>query len=57
MQQAKPSFLEYFEQKEKESNKNSDNDNRKLPAEADMEVVSVVCWELLTKAVSLFIIH
>ncbi|KAL7891837.1 hypothetical protein AOLI_G00013130 [Acnodon oligacanthus] len=39
MQPAKPSFLEYFEQKEKEANKNSDNDNRKLPAEADMEVI------------------
>uniref|UniRef100_A0AAR2JIR2 non-specific serine/threonine protein kinase n=1 Tax=Pygocentrus nattereri TaxID=42514 RepID=A0AAR2JIR2_PYGNA len=39
VQPAKPSFLEYFEQKEKEANKNSDNDNRKLPAEADMEVI------------------
>ncbi|XP_066522231.1 serine/threonine-protein kinase 4-like isoform X3 [Hoplias malabaricus] len=40
MQPAKPSFLEYFEQKEKEASKNSDGDNRKLPAEADMEVVA-----------------
>lgn len=39
MQPAKPSFLEYFEQKEKEANKNSDNDNRKATAEADMEVM------------------
>ncbi|XP_072541023.1 serine/threonine-protein kinase 4-like [Salminus brasiliensis] len=39
MQPAKPSFLEYFEQQEKEANKNSDNDNRKSPAEADMEVM------------------
>ncbi|XP_066522229.1 serine/threonine-protein kinase 4-like isoform X2 [Hoplias malabaricus] len=39
MQPAKPSFLEYFEQKEKEASKNSDGDNRKLPAEADMEVM------------------
>ncbi|KAM6979628.1 serine/threonine-protein kinase 4-like [Aplochiton taeniatus] len=42
MQPAKPSFLEYFEQKEKEANSHSDGggqqhnaDNRKLPAEGD----------------------
>lgn len=40
MQPAKPSFLQYFEQKEKEDNKNSDNDSHKLPPEGDMEVVS-----------------
>ncbi|XP_062852795.1 serine/threonine-protein kinase 3/4-like isoform X1 [Trichomycterus rosablanca] len=38
LQSAKPSFLEYFEQKEKEVNKNSD-DNRRQPAEGDMEVM------------------
>lgn len=40
MQPAKPAFLQYFDQKEKEDNKNSDNDSHKLPAEGDMEVVS-----------------
>lgn len=38
----KPSFLQYFEQKEKEDNKNSDNDSHKLPTDWDMEVVSTV---------------
>ncbi|XP_071392032.1 serine/threonine-protein kinase 4-like, partial [Centroberyx affinis] len=47
MQPAKPSFLEYFEQKEKEANSHNDGggrgggennaDNRKLPAEGDLE--------------------
>lgn len=45
---AKPSFLEYFEQKEKEANIHNDGggkgqnnaDNRKLPGEGDLEVVS-----------------
>lgn len=48
MQPAKPSFLEYFEQKEKEANSHNDGgrgennaDNRKLPAEGDLQVVSV----------------
>lgn len=40
IQAAKPSFLQYFEQKEKEENKNNDNDSHKLPAEGDMAVVS-----------------
>uniref|UniRef100_A0A3Q3LWR0 non-specific serine/threonine protein kinase n=1 Tax=Mastacembelus armatus TaxID=205130 RepID=A0A3Q3LWR0_9TELE len=48
MQPAKPSFLEYFEQKEKEANSHNDGggrgdanaDNRKLPGEGDLEVVS-----------------
>ncbi|KAM4741534.1 serine/threonine-protein kinase 4-like [Anableps anableps] len=48
MQPAKPSFLEYFEQKEKEVNNHNDGgrrrennaDNRKLPGEGDLEVVS-----------------
>lgn len=45
MQPAKPSFLEYFEQKEKEANVQNDGggndaDNRKLPAEGDLQVVS-----------------
>lgn len=45
MQPAKPSFLEYFEQKEKEANIQNDGggndaDNRKLPAEGDLQVVS-----------------
>uniref|UniRef100_A0A667X862 non-specific serine/threonine protein kinase n=1 Tax=Myripristis murdjan TaxID=586833 RepID=A0A667X862_9TELE len=47
MQPAKPSFLEYFEQKEKEANSHNDGggrggenaDNRKLPAEGDFEVM------------------
>ncbi|XP_064825313.1 serine/threonine-protein kinase 4-like isoform X2 [Oncorhynchus masou masou] len=47
MQPAKPSFLEYFEQKEKEANCHDDSgedpghnaDNRKLPAEGDLEVM------------------
>uniref|UniRef100_A0A3B3X717 non-specific serine/threonine protein kinase n=1 Tax=Poecilia mexicana TaxID=48701 RepID=A0A3B3X717_9TELE len=47
MQPAKPSFLEYFEQKEKEVNNHIDGgrrgennaDNRKLPGEGDLEVV------------------
>lgn len=49
MQAAKPSFLEYFEQKEKEVNNHNDGgrrgegnaDNRKLPGEGDLEVVSM----------------
>lgn len=46
MQPAKPSFLEYFEQKEKEANihnKAGENhaDHRKLPAEGELEVVSL----------------
>lgn len=47
MQPAKPSFLEYFEQKEKEANIQNDGggrqnnaDNRKLPGDGDLEVVS-----------------
>lgn len=47
MQPAKPSFLEYFEQKEKEANSHNDGgrgvnnaDNRKPSTEADLEVVS-----------------
>lgn len=45
MQPAKPSFLEYFEQKEKEANIQNDGggnnaDNRKLPADGDLQVVS-----------------
>ncbi|XP_071350292.1 serine/threonine-protein kinase 4-like [Trachinotus anak] len=48
MQPAKPSFLEYFEQKEKEANSHNDGggrgennaDNRKLPGEGDLEVIS-----------------
>lgn len=46
MQPAKPSFLEYFEQKEKEANSHNDGggrnnaDNRKLSAEEDLQVVS-----------------
>ncbi|CAK6974482.1 serine/threonine-protein kinase 4-like [Scomber scombrus] len=46
MQPAKPSFLEYFEQKEKEANVHNDGkgennaDNRKMPPEGDLEVVS-----------------
>ncbi|XP_056129606.1 serine/threonine-protein kinase 4-like [Lampris incognitus] len=47
MQPAKPSFLEYFEQKEKEANNRNDGisggenkaDNRKHPAEGDLEVM------------------
>uniref|UniRef100_A0A3P9A550 non-specific serine/threonine protein kinase n=1 Tax=Esox lucius TaxID=8010 RepID=A0A3P9A550_ESOLU len=47
MQPAKPSFLEYFEQKEKEANCHNNSggnpghnaDNRKLPAEGDLEVI------------------
>uniref|UniRef100_A0A1A8G4Q4 non-specific serine/threonine protein kinase n=1 Tax=Nothobranchius korthausae TaxID=1143690 RepID=A0A1A8G4Q4_9TELE len=45
MQPAKPSFLEYFEQKEKEANDHNDGrkennaDNCKLPPEGDLEVV------------------
>lgn len=46
MQPAKPSFLEYFEQKEKEMNNHAESpnvannaDNRKFPAEADIEVM------------------
>uniref|UniRef100_M4AY50 non-specific serine/threonine protein kinase n=1 Tax=Xiphophorus maculatus TaxID=8083 RepID=M4AY50_XIPMA len=47
MQPAKPSFLEYFEQKEKEVNNHNDGgrrgennaDNRKLPGEGDLEMV------------------
>ncbi|KAJ8259585.1 hypothetical protein GJAV_G00171130 [Gymnothorax javanicus] len=42
-QPAKPSFLEYFEQKEKEANHhgNADHgaDNRKLPGEGDMDMM------------------
>lgn len=56
---AKPSFLEYFEQKEKEANIHNDGggkgqnnaDNRKLPGEGDLEVVSLKrgthCYTLL----------
>jgi len=48
MQPAKPSFLEDFEQKEKEANSNNDGgrkgennaDNRKLPPDGDLELVS-----------------
>ncbi|XP_065811527.1 serine/threonine-protein kinase 4 [Labrus bergylta] len=48
MQPAKPSFLEYFEQKEKEANSHNDGggrgennaDNRKVPPEGDLQVVS-----------------
>ncbi|XP_030581710.1 serine/threonine-protein kinase 4-like [Archocentrus centrarchus] len=48
IQPAKPSFLEYFEQKEKEANSHNDGggrgqnnaDNRKLPGEGDLEVIS-----------------
>lgn len=48
IQPAKPSFLEYFEQKEKEANIHNDGggkgqnngDNRKLPGVGDLEVVS-----------------
>lgn len=51
MQPAKPSFLEYFELKEKEANSHNEGggrgennaDNRKLPGEGDMEVVSRYC--------------
>ncbi|KAJ7998777.1 hypothetical protein DPEC_G00208400 [Dallia pectoralis] len=47
MQPAKPSFLEYFEQKEKEANCHNNSggdqahnaDNRKLPAEGELEVI------------------
>ncbi|XP_045079040.1 serine/threonine-protein kinase 4-like [Coregonus clupeaformis] len=47
MQPAKPSFLEYFEQKEKEANCHNSSggdpehnaDNRKLPAEGDLELM------------------
>lgn len=48
MQPAKPAFLQYFDQKEKEDNKNSGNDSHKLPAEGDMEVVSTFFIEVLT---------
>lgn len=51
MQPAKPSFLEYFEQKEKEANSQdggergeNNADNRKAPAETDLEVVSETPW-------------
>ncbi|KAI9546688.1 Serine/threonine-protein kinase 4 [Dissostichus eleginoides] len=48
MQPTKPSFLEYFEQKEKEANSHNEgggrgennSDNRKLPADGDFEVVN-----------------
>ena len=42
LQPAKPAFLEYFEQKEREANKGGggDSDNRKLPPDGDLEVVS-----------------
>ncbi|KAI4826462.1 hypothetical protein KUCAC02_029909 [Chaenocephalus aceratus] len=48
MQPSKPSFLEYFEQKEKEANSHNEGggrgennaDNRKLPADRDFEVVN-----------------
>ncbi|CAL9704926.1 unnamed protein product [Knipowitschia caucasica] len=44
MQPAKPSFLEYFEQKEKEANshneaRDNNGDHRKLPTERDLEVL------------------
>ncbi|XP_047439667.1 serine/threonine-protein kinase 4-like [Mugil cephalus] len=60
MQPAKPSFLEYFEQKEKEANSHNEKkrennaDNRKLPGDGDLEVVST--WtvdELRVKLASL----
>lgn len=49
MQPVKPSFLEYFEQKEKEANIQIDGgrkgenhaDNRKLPLDGDLEGVSL----------------
>lgn len=44
MQPAKPSFLQYFEQKEKEDNKITDNCSHKLPAEGDMGLVSTAYW-------------
>lgn len=49
MQPAKPSFLQYFEQKEKEDNKNSDNDSHKLPPEGDMEVIRSLSVEELRR--------
>ncbi|KAM9409990.1 serine/threonine-protein kinase 4-like [Pholidichthys leucotaenia] len=61
MQPAKPSFLEYFEQKEKEAISHNGGgrgenmgDNRRLPAEGDLEVVNT--WtveELRLKLASL----
>lgn len=49
VQPPKPSFLEYFEQKEKEANHHGgagdadrNADNRKLPAESDMDMVSAL---------------
>ncbi|KAK2857738.1 hypothetical protein Q7C36_005657 [Tachysurus vachellii] len=45
----KPSFLQYFEQKEKEDNKNSDNDSHKLPTEWDMEVIRSLSVEELRR--------
>ncbi|XP_061583023.1 serine/threonine-protein kinase 4-like [Cololabis saira] len=62
MQPAKPAFLEYFEQKDKEANNHNDQggkgqnnaDNRKLPSEGDLEVVN--SWsveELRVKLASL----
>ncbi|KAG7278210.1 hypothetical protein CRUP_012706, partial [Coryphaenoides rupestris] len=43
LQPAKPSFLEYFEQKEREANEGGggggDADNRKPPPEGDLEVM------------------
>ncbi|XP_064160629.1 serine/threonine-protein kinase 4-like [Anguilla rostrata] len=61
MQPAKPSFLEYFEQKEKEANHNSGAgdadhivDTRKLPTESDMDTMRT--WsveELRVKLASL----
>ncbi|XP_060775263.1 serine/threonine-protein kinase 4-like [Neoarius graeffei] len=49
MQPAKPAFLQYFDQKEKEDNKNSDNDSHKLPAEGDMEVIRSLSVEELRR--------
>lgn len=47
VQPTKPSFLQYFEQKEKEANVYNDGggnnaDNRKLPPDGDLEVVSTM---------------
>uniref|UniRef100_A0A8C5E0X2 non-specific serine/threonine protein kinase n=1 Tax=Gouania willdenowi TaxID=441366 RepID=A0A8C5E0X2_GOUWI len=57
MQPTKPSFLEYFEQKEKEANLHQDGggrgenlaDNRRLPADGDLEVVSTWSVEELRR--------
>lgn len=57
VQPAKPSFLEYFEQKEKEANSHNDGaggkennaDNRRLPGEEDLQVVSTWSVEELRR--------